>query len=112
MHIFIPTYGRSSQQHTFQHLPKALQKRTTLVVQRREAHLYDNYSTWVLPKDIQTISPARQYIMDQAKKNKLDPHFHYCGRPCAGYDGSYLGNPYRVGKYTLEEALRFAPVDA
>lgn len=42
---------------------------------------------------------------NQAKKNKLDPHFHYCGRPCAGYSGSYLGNPYRIGKHTLEEAL-------
>lgn len=71
MQIFIPTYGRSTQQHTFQHLPKSLQKRTTLVVQRREAHLYEGYNTWVLPKEIQTISPARQYIMKEAKKNKL-----------------------------------------
>ncbi len=67
MQIFIPTYGRSAQQHTFRNLPKSLQKKTTLVVQKREAHLYDNYPILVLPASIQTISPARQYIMKVAE---------------------------------------------
>lgn len=69
MEIFIPTYGRHDKQHTFRHLPKSLQKKTTLVVQDREKHLYTGYRVLVLPKKIETISPARQYIMDYAVKN-------------------------------------------
>lgn len=67
MHIFIPTYGRASQQHTFRHLPKSLQAKTTLVVQDREKHLYDDYPIMVLPRSIETISPARQHIMKRAR---------------------------------------------
>lgn len=67
MHIFIPTYGRHDKQHTFKHLPKSIQDRTILVVQEREQHLYDDYSCLVLPKNIKTISPARQWIMDYAR---------------------------------------------
>lgn len=71
MQIFIPTYGRHTQQHTFKHLPPSLQRRTLLVVQAREAHLYDGYPTHVLPRKIETIAPARQYIMDMARKNGI-----------------------------------------
>lgn len=72
MHIFIPTYGRAEQQHTFKHLPKSLQKRATLVVQDREKHLYPSYGVKVLPKNITTIAPARQYIMTYAKNQGID----------------------------------------
>lgn len=63
MKIFIPTYGRHDRQHTYNHLPKKLQARTTLVVQKREAHLYSAFpNVEVLPPSIKTIAPARQYI--------------------------------------------------
>lgn len=71
MQIFIPTYGRADQQHTFKHLPKALQKRATLVVQHRERHLYNDYPTLVLPRNIETIAPARQFIMKNARYGGL-----------------------------------------
>ena len=64
MKIFIPTYGRAEQQHTFNHLPKKIQERTTLVVQAREKHLYKAYPNVIaLPPKIQTITPTRQYIL-------------------------------------------------
>lgn len=63
MKIFIPTYGRHDRQHTYNHLPKKLQERTTLVVQKRESHLYKDYpNVYVLPARIQTITPTRQHI--------------------------------------------------
>lgn len=63
MRIFIPTYGRHDKQHTYNHLPKKLQERTTLVVQKREAHLYKDFpNVYVLPPKIQTITPTREHI--------------------------------------------------
>lgn len=74
MKIFIPTYGRSDKQHTYNHLPKSVLKKynVTLVVQEREKHLYSEYPHIVLPKKIQTISPARQHIMEYAEKMGID----------------------------------------
>lgn len=73
MQIFIPTYGRSHQQHTYKNLPIKIQRHTWLVVQHRERHLYGDYpDPIILPKHIETVSPARQYIMDLAKKRNLD----------------------------------------
>ena len=70
MKIFIPTYGRSDKQHTYNYLPKSIQQRTTLVVQAREKHLYKNYPNLVvLPPSIQTISPTREYIKTMMAKN-------------------------------------------
>lgn len=71
MQIFIPTYGRADRQHTYKHLPKALQKHTTLVVQHRERKLYSDYEHLVLPPRIETISPARQWIMNYAKRQGI-----------------------------------------
>ena len=74
MEIFIPTYGRYDKQHTFLHLPKSLQKRTTLVVQARDYSenqaVYDAYGVNILklPPRYQTITPTRQYIMETAKR--------------------------------------------
>lgn len=63
MKIFIPTYGRHDKQHTYNHLPKKLQERVTLVVQKREAHLYKAYpNVIILPASVETITPTRQYI--------------------------------------------------
>ena len=67
MKIYIPTYGRADRikSSTFHKLPPALQRKTTLVVQDREKHLYAGYTILVLPVKIQTIAPTRQWIMDQ-----------------------------------------------
>lgn len=79
MQIFIPTYGRHDRQHTLNHLPPELQRRTKLVVQARDwalnkntYHLYPCNGVVVLPSKITTIAPARQYIMDKAYKDGLD----------------------------------------
>lgn len=66
MLIYIPTYGRHDRQHTFDNLPPSIQKKTRLVVQKREAHLYKDYPHIVLPPRIKTISPTRQWIMKEA----------------------------------------------
>ena len=63
MLIFIPTYGRHDKQHTYNHLPAELRQRTMLVVQHRERHMYPGYNITVLPKNIETITPTRQYIL-------------------------------------------------
>lgn len=77
MNIFIPTYGRATAQHTLKHLPKSLQKKTTLVLQHEDYKvndtIYNDYpcAILVLPKKIKTISPTRQFIMDHAKEQGL-----------------------------------------
>lgn len=71
MEIFIPTYGRHDRQHTFNHLPEKLKVVTKLVVQHREKSLYKNYPHIILPKSIETVAPARQWIMDTAYKSGL-----------------------------------------
>lgn len=65
MHIVIPTYGRSGKQTTWNQLPASVRKRTVLVVQDRERHLYPNFPTAVLPPSITTIGPTRQWILEQ-----------------------------------------------
>lgn len=79
MQIYIPTYGRHEIQHTLKHLPEKLQRRTKLVVQARDwkenkntYHLYPCDGVVVLPPHIQTIAPARQFIMDLAHKQRID----------------------------------------
>jgi len=63
MQIFIPTYGRHQRQHTYNHLPESIRRNVTLVVQYSERDLYSQYkNVRVLPRDIHTISPTRQYI--------------------------------------------------
>lgn len=72
MQIFIPTYGRSKFQGTWNQLPKILQTRTVLVVQKREAKLYPNLPILVLPEKIKTIAPTRQFILEYAIKKKIE----------------------------------------
>jgi len=66
MKIFIPTYGRHDKQNTLNNLPKNLRKNVTLVVQQREAHLYEDFEQEleILPAKIKTITPTRQYILE------------------------------------------------
>lgn len=63
MKLYIPTFGRSDRQVTYDGLPPALQRHTKLVVQRSEAKLYDGYPIIVLPPSITTIAPTRQWII-------------------------------------------------
>lgn len=74
MQIFIPTYGRSEKQVTYDFLPEQLRRDVILVVQHREKHLYKQYpprNLLVLPNSIQTVSPTRQYIMKWAHKKGI-----------------------------------------
>jgi hypothetical protein len=69
MKIFIPTYGRSDRQVTFDGLPKALQASAVLVVQRSEAKLYDDkYPLLVCTPSVTSIATKRQWIVDYARK--------------------------------------------
>lgn len=67
MQIFIPTYGRSSNQPTFHTLQDA-GLNPILVIQDRERHLPAfasmTQNILVLPNHIRTIAPTRQYILD------------------------------------------------
>lgn len=69
--IFIHTYGRANWQKTLEFISPNIQKRTWLVVQKREAHLYNWPRLMVLPKKIRGLSLTRQYILENAKKNKI-----------------------------------------
>jgi hypothetical protein len=71
MDIIIPTYGRAKSQASLGYLTNA-GLRVTLVVQAREAKLYDylrdgnpNVEIHVLPVSIETIAPTRQYILEE-----------------------------------------------
>lgn len=66
MQIYIPTFGRSDNQVTWDNLPHTLKFDTQLVIQARETHKYDfqKYPTLILPYDITTIGPTRQYLVE------------------------------------------------
>lgn len=70
LQIFIPTFGRSENQVTWNNLPPNVQKHTRLVVQTKEAlanvKAYDSHGAGMilLPEWITSISPTRQYLVD------------------------------------------------
>lgn len=66
MNIVIPTYGRANRQITARQLERA-NVPFSLVVQSREKHLYRDYKTVVLPPEIQTLAPTRQWIVENFK---------------------------------------------
>ena len=65
MKIYIPTYGRSDHQVTWDNLPYEVQARTTLVVQHRERGKYDEskYKIYVLPPGIECIGETREWLV-------------------------------------------------
>lgn len=74
MLLYIHTYGRADNQLTYEALPKKLQEKVIFVVQDREKKLYSRYpNVMVLPKNIKTLSPTRQYIMEQHYANYKNP---------------------------------------
>lgn len=93
MRLYIHTYGRANKQITLERF-KPIEELVWLVVQEREEHLYDYPRTLVLPDSIRTLSPTRQWILENAKaekivmldddlafyrrKSKADWHLRYC----------------------------------
>ena len=68
--ILICTYGRSTKQTTWDQLPEVVRERTTLVVQHRERHLYQEYPLLVLPPGIQTLPDTRQWLTNNLRGYK------------------------------------------
>lgn len=71
MKIFIPTYGRSENQVTFNNLPEDIRSQTRLVVQAREREKYEHIpwdSKLVLPDNIRGIGPTRQFLTDNYRQ--------------------------------------------
>lgn len=66
MHIYIHTYGRANSQVTLGQLPASIYHRVILVIQEREKDLYARYPVekLVLPSNIRTLSPTRQFILE------------------------------------------------
>jgi len=72
MQILVPTYGRAKQsaQSTLLFL-RQLGIQPTLVVQQREAHLYDWHpDVEVLPEHVTTIAPTRDYIVSTLARER------------------------------------------
>ena len=68
--IYIPTLGRSHNQITFDNMTSSAQAITTLVVQPKEAHLYTNYPSVVLPENDCGITATRKWIWEQGKNQR------------------------------------------
>lgn len=65
MDILIHTYGRADRQTTYKNLSPTIRDKVILVVQKREADLYQNYpNLLVLPEDITQLAETRQHLMD------------------------------------------------
>ena len=74
MKLYIPTSGRWDRQETWKWLPPEYQQMTSLVVQGKE---YDRYrkagydNLLMLPPEIKTVGPTRQWILDHCPDNKM-----------------------------------------
>ncbi len=64
MQIYIPTYGRSDHQVTWDNLPHAIKFNTKLVVQNREREKYEKYPHIVLPWGLTGIGRTRQWLIE------------------------------------------------
>ena len=91
MKIYIPTYGRPHSQETWAGLPDTIKSITTLVVQAREEGKYTLHHRGhltVLPPEIESIAPTRQWILDNAEDDKIlmiDDDFRFsCRSPGMG----------------------------
>lgn len=70
---YLTTLGRANSQPTLNALPPDIRRRTALVVQAHEQHLYDAASTRlvVLPGHIRTLSPTREWLAEHTDTEKL-----------------------------------------
>lgn len=76
MMLFVHSSGRSGKQTTLDFL-RPLKEDIILVVQKREARLYERWRSrvfeiLVLPENITTLSPTRQFILEFAHDAKLE----------------------------------------
>ena len=86
--IYVHTYNRLDKQKTLERLD-AIKEHVWLVIQHRERKLYDNiYDSKrmiVLPKHIQTLSPTRQWLLENADTDKMvmaDDDLYFYRRRC------------------------------
>ena len=79
--FYITTYARKDKQITWNNLTDSWKSRTYLVVQDREKELYSQYPrVLVLPEEIQTLSPTREWIIRNSKDIRfsiLDDDLHF-----------------------------------
>ena len=66
--FYITTYARKNIQITWNNLTDSWKSRTHLVVQNREKESYSQYPrVLVLPEEIQTLSPTREWLIRNSK---------------------------------------------
>lgn len=91
MQLVIPSSGRANKQTTLRYMPKAVQKRVSLVVQQGEREAYKRAlpdfpgQILTLPEHITTISPTRQWIFENTTDRYMciiddDLRFYVRGR--------------------------------
>ena len=68
--IYIPTVGRCDKQITWENLPQKWKDITTLVVNHEDKDKYDK-PTLSLPESIKGIASVREWIVKQAKEEKI-----------------------------------------
>ena len=68
--IYIPTVGRGDKQITWENLPQKWRDITTLVVNHEDKDKYDK-PTLLLPKGVKGIASVREWIVKQAKEQKI-----------------------------------------
>lgn len=78
MNIIIPSYDRINSQTTIANLPEHLKQYTTLLLQERDyeknymdANFFNGVAINVLPPEIQTVGPTRQWIVDNWQAEKV-----------------------------------------
>ena len=71
--IYIHTAGRPDKQITLKSFPSEIIKHTRLVVQEKEKHYYEPSKNFivVLPSHINTLSPTRQWILENSETEKF-----------------------------------------
>lgn len=81
MPLFIHTYGRPYKQTTFSWFGDDLRARTYFVIQEREREIWQSdrgQRVWlgarllVLPDEIRTLSPTRQYILEYGRDHGIE----------------------------------------
>ena len=74
MRIYIPSAGRPDKQPTWDVLPDFIKEQTQIVVQAKQAEQYARKfkdHMIVLPEGIETISPTRQWLLDNCDDDKM-----------------------------------------
>lgn len=78
MMLYIPTYGRTTQQRTYEALPRSLQLNVLFVVYKEEESFFRSHYNGmyvVCPKNVRGIGAKRQFIAAYHLDNFKDPSF-------------------------------------